>query len=281
MIRIAVLTAVEIARRRFALLAVLGVVALAALTGWGLHAMRVGGGVHHHSLSASEARVMAVFLLPFISYLFSFVLVFAAAMSAAGMLSAEVESGVLLPILARPVSRTAVVFGKALGLTAVVAAFAALYGLIEYSVVFAVTGFVPPHPVLAIVALTAEGVTVLALTLALASRLQAIASGLVAILGFGFAWFAGIAGSLAAFYKNEMLVHAATIAQLVLPTDAFWRVSAFQLEPALFVAQLQKGGWAGPFIVTAPPPAPTIVWSVAWIFLMLAIAARSFSTRDV
>jgi ABC-type transport system involved in multi-copper enzyme maturation permease subunit len=279
---VAVLTVAEIARRRFALLALLGVVALAGLTGWGFHAMHGGVGRHPHPLSASEMRGVAAFMLPFISYLFSFVLAFAAAMAAATMLSAEVESGVLLPVLARPISRTAVVFGKALGLATVVGAFAALYGLFEYSVVFVTTGFVPPHPVLAIAALAGAGIAVVALTLALASRLQAIASGLVAILGFGFAWFAGVAGSLAAAYQNAMLVHAATIAQLLLPTDAFWRVSAFQLEPALFVTQLQqRGGWPGPFFVTAPPPPATIVWSVVWIFLVLAIAARSFSTRDV
>ena len=280
--RVAVLTAVEIVRRRFALLALLGIVALAALTGWGLHAMRAGAGAHPHGMSPANARQMAAFMLPLISYLFSFMLAFAAAMSAATMLSAEVESGVLLPILARPLSRTAIVFGKAMGLTAVVAAFAALYGLIEYSVVDLITGFVPPHPFLAIAALAGEGVAVVALTLALASRLPAIASGLVAILCFGLAWFAGIAGTLSALYRNEVLVHTATVTQLLLPTDAFWRVSAFQLEPALFVTQLQqRGGWPGPFFVTAPPPPATIVWSVLWIFVVLAIAARSFSTRDV
>jgi ABC-type transport system involved in multi-copper enzyme maturation permease subunit len=282
MMHVAVLTIVEIARRRFALLAAIGVVALAALTGWGLHAMRAGVGAHPHAMGASEAREMAAFMLPFISFLFSFVLAFAAAMSAATMLSAEVESGVLLPVLARPISRTAVVAGKALGLAIVIAAFAVLYGVVEYSVVFATTGFVPPHPVLAIGALAGAGIAVVVLTLGLASRLQAIASGLVAILGFGFAWFAGIAGSLAAVYKNETLVHAATVAQLLLPTDALWRVSAFQLEPAVFVAELQQRGvWAGPFFVTTPPPPAMMIWSVIWVILVLAIAARSFSTRDV
>jgi ABC-type transport system involved in multi-copper enzyme maturation permease subunit len=282
MMHVAILTVVEIARRRFALLAGIGVVALGVLTGWGLHAMRAGVGAHPHAMGQSEALRMAAFLLPFISFLFSFVLAFAAAMSASTMLSAEVESGVLLPVLARPISRTAVVVGKALGLAVVVAAFAAFYGLVEYSVVFATTGFVPPHPVLAIGALAGAGIAVMLLTLALASRLQAIASGLVAILGFGFAWFAGIAGTLAAVYKNETLVHAATISQLLLPTDALWRVSAFQLEPALFVTQLQRqGAWPGPFFVTTPPPPAMVMWAVIWAILVVAIAARSFSTRDV
>ena len=282
MMHVCVLTVVEIARRRFALLAAIGVVALGALTGWGLHAMRAGVGAPPHAMGQSEALQMAAFMLPFISFLFSFVLAFAAAMSAATMLSAEVESGVLLPVLARPISRTAVVAGKALGLAFVVAAFAAFYGLIEYGVVFATTGFVAPHPILAIGALAGAGIAVMALTLALASRLQAIASGLVAILGFGFAWFAGIAGTLAAVYKNETLVHAATISQFVLPTDALWRVSAFQLEPAVFVTQLQqRGAWPGPFFVTTPPPPAMVIWAVMWAALMLVVAARSFSTRDV
>jgi ABC-type transport system involved in multi-copper enzyme maturation permease subunit len=282
MIRIAVLTIAEIARRRFALLAVLGVVALAALTGWGLHAMRAGGGTHGHAMTAAGARQMAAFMLPFITYLFSFILAFGAAMSAATMLSAEVESGVLLPILARPISRAAVVCGKALGLATIVAEFAVLYGLLEYPTVFVVAGFVPPHPFVALAALAGEGAAVVVLTLALASRLQAIASGLVAILLYGFAWFAGIAGSLAGLYRNESLLHASTIAQLLIPTDAFWRASAFALEPAIFVTDLQqRGAWPGPFFVTAPPPPAMIAWAVVWIFLVLALAVRSFSARDV
>jgi len=281
-INIIVLTVVEIARRRFALLAVLGVVALAGLTGWGFHAIRAGIGSHPHPLTALEMRGIAAFMLPLISYLFSFVLAFSAAMLAAPMLSAEVDSGVLLPVLARPISRTAVVLGKAVGLAAVVCAFAALYGLLEYSVVYFITGFLPPHPFLAIAGLAGIGVVIVALTLALASRLPAIAAGLVAVLCFGFAWFAGIATGLASAYRNEGLVHAGTLAQLLLPTDALWRASVFEIEPALFVSQLQqRGAWPGPFFVTAPPPPPTIVWSVVWIFVMLAIAARSFSARDV
>jgi ABC-type transport system involved in multi-copper enzyme maturation permease subunit len=282
MIAIAVLTIVEIVRRRFALPAILGIAAFAALSAWGFHSLHAGRGATARPLTPLEAREAAAFLLPLLAYFFSFVLAFAAAMLAATTLSAEVESGVLLPVLARPISRGAVVAGKAAGLTVVLCAFAALFGILEFGVVFLTTGFVAPHPVLAVAGLAGTGIVMMVFTLALGSRLGAIASGLIAVLCFGVAWIAGIADGLAVAYKNEALVHAGTAASLLLPTDALWRAAVYQLEPAMLVSQLEKhGGWPGPFFVIAPPPLAMILWSAAWVAVVLAVAASSFSTRDV
>jgi ABC-type transport system involved in multi-copper enzyme maturation permease subunit len=281
-IAVAALTVVEIARRRFVLAALLGTVAIAALTAWGLHALHSGAGPHGHPLTDLRAREAGAALLPLIVYLFSFVLAFAAAMLGATALSAEVESGVLLPVLARPVSRAAVVFGKALGLGAVLCAYAAFSASLEFAVVDLTMGFLPPHPALAVCGLASIALVVLAFTLALGSRLGAIACGIVAIVSFGVAWLAGIVASLASVYRNELLVHAGTVSQLLFPSDALWRATAYQLEPVALVSQLQSNArWSGPFWVTDPPPAPTIVWSALWIVVALGVAARSFSTRDV
>ena len=282
MIAVAVLTVVEISRRRFVLLALLGTVAIAALTAWGFHSLHAGAGLHGQPMSDLRARQSAAALLPLIAYLYSFVLAFAAAMLGATMLTAEVESGVLLPVLARPISRAAVVAGKALGLAAVLCAYAAFSGLLEFAVVDATMGFLPPHPFLAVCGLAGVALVVLAFTLALGSRLQAIACGLVSIVVFGVAWIAGIVASLAGVYHNETLMHAGTVSQLLFPSDALWRVTAYQLEPVALVTQLQSNlGWSGPFWVTAPPPPAMVIWSAVWIVAVLALAARSFSTRDV
>jgi ABC-type transport system involved in multi-copper enzyme maturation permease subunit len=278
-ISVAVLTVVEISRRRFALMALLGTVAIAALSAWGFHALRTLG---PHGLTPLEVRIAAAQILPLVAYLFTFVLAFAAAMLAASMLGAEVDSGVLLPVLARPLSRGAVVAGKATGLAFVLCAYAAFSGLLEFAVVDATTGFVPPHPFLAVAGLAGVALVMLVFTLALGSRLQAIASGIVAILCFGVAWVAGIVAGIAAALQNEALVHAGTVAQLLFPTDALWRAAIFQLEPAAVVSNLQAHStYPGPFYVLAPPPPAMLAWAAAWILTVLLIAARSFSTRDV
>jgi ABC-type transport system involved in multi-copper enzyme maturation permease subunit len=280
-IAVAALTMLELSRRRFALMALLGTVAIALLTGWGFHALR-GGGAHGKPLTPVEARAAVAAMLPLIAYLFSFVLAFAAAMLGATMLTAEVESGVLLPVLARPLSRGAVVAGKAAGLGIVLCAYAAFSGLLEFAVVDATTGYLPPHPFAAVAGLAGVALVMLVFSLALASRLQAIASGIVAILCFGIAWIAGITGGIASSYQNETLVHAATVAQLLLPTDVFWRTADYQLEPVILIDQIARSGhWGGPFWVTVPPPPAMMAWSVAWIAVVLAIAVWSFSTRDV
>lgn len=283
MIAIAALTIVEISRRRFALMALLGTVAVAALTGWGLHALHAGGGEHHRSMTPLEARAAGAMVLPLIAYLFSFVLAFAATMLAATMLTAEVESGVLLPVLSRPLSRASVVIGKAMGLAVVLIAYAGISGLVEFAVVDATMGFIPPHPFTAVAALAGVALVMMAFTLVLGARLQTIASGIVSVLCFGVGWMVGIAASIGSAFHNEALLHAGTIAQLLLPADALWRVAVYQLEPTATVAQLaaNNGGWAGPFFVITPPPPAMVIWSVLWIAAMLAIAAKSFSTRDV
>ena len=167
--------------------------------------------------------------------------------------------------------------------SAVLCAYAAFSGLLEFAVVDATMGFLPPHPFLAVCGLAGVALVVLAFTLALGSRLQAIACGLVSIVVFGVAWIAGIVASLAAVYHNETLVHAGTVSQLLFPSDALWRATAYQLEPVALVTSLQNNttGWSGPFWVTASPPPTMIIWSAVWILAVLALAARSFSTRDV
>jgi ABC-type transport system involved in multi-copper enzyme maturation permease subunit len=221
-------------------------------------------------------------VLPLIAYLFSFVLAFASTMLAATMLTAEVESGVLLPVLSRPLSRASIVVGKFLGLGVVVFAYAAFSGLLEFAIVDATMGFLPPHPFAAVGALAGVGLVMLVFTLVLGTRLAMIASGIVAVLCFGVGWIIGIAGSVGASFNNQTLAHAGTIAQLLLPTDALWRLAVYQLEPALIVNELStQAQYPGPFYVTAPPPPSMIVWSILWIVAMLAVAARSFSTRDV
>jgi ABC-type transport system involved in multi-copper enzyme maturation permease subunit len=281
-IAIARLTVIEISRRRFALVAAIGTIAIAALTFWAFHSLHAGTPGPRRPLGPVQARALAAVMLPVIVYLFNFVLAFAATMLAATTLSAEVESGVLLPVLARPVSRAAVVCGKALGLGTVLVVYAAISALLEFGAVFATTGFWPPHPFVAVASLAAVPLVMLAFTLALASRMQGIACGIVAIVGYGIAWAGGIASGLAMQFHNETLVHAGTVAQLLLPTDVFWRTAVFALQPVALTQRLAaSGNWPGPFFVVLPPPASIIIWGCLWIVAMLAIAARSFSTRDV
>jgi len=254
---------------------------LAALTDWGFYALRNAHGPNGRPISQLELKATASILVILVAYLFSFILAAAATLVASPMLSSEIDSGVLLPVLARPISRPAIVLGKAVGMSLVVVAYAAFASSLEFSLVRLATGYSPPHPAAAVCALATLVLVMLALTLALATRLTMIASSIVAFLCFGVAWVAGIVASLGPIYHNESLIRAGVISQLLLPTDAMWRTVAYFLEPALVLSRAQAGLWSGPFLVAAPPPISMQIWTGLWIVVIVGIAMRSFATRDV
>lgn len=281
MIDVAALTFKELSRRRFYAGAAIATALLVGTTGWGFSYLNH---LHPRGVPVTHLQVleMTAVLLILIAYLFSFLLAMAAVFIAAPSLANDVESGVLLPVLTRPLSRTAILTGKAGALAIVVAAYAFVTGACEFAVVRLATGYVPPHPVQTLAFLSLSGIVMAGLALLLSTRMPALAASIVAMVLFIIARLGGIAQSLGAYYDNETVRHAATITQLLLPSDAMWQSALYRLEPASMIAGLSNShAWAGPFFVTAPPPIAMVLWAIGWIVAMWALSARSFELRDV
>jgi ABC-type transport system involved in multi-copper enzyme maturation permease subunit len=112
---IARLTIREASRRRLLLaLAVLTVIVI-GLTGWGFQHLTTLTMADGTPIPASELRLATSQVLVLVEFMFSGVLALSAVVVASPSISSEVESGVALSILARPVSRYQVVVGKWLG----------------------------------------------------------------------------------------------------------------------------------------------------------------------
>jgi|SRR5579884_241399 len=282
MIDVILMTFKELMRRRFFAGAAAATALLVGITGWGfsfLNHVRTRGG---SPVTHLEVLGMTAVLLILVAYLFSFLLAMAAVFIAAPALANDVESGVLLPVLTRPLSRTAIVTGKGVALALVVAAYACITGACEFAAVRAATGYVPPHPVAILAFLALSGIVMTALGLLMSTRMPALAASIVAIVLFIIARLGGIAQTLGTFYDNDTVRHAATITQLLLPSDAMWQSALYQMEPASMIAAMSASReWAGPFFVTSPPPVAMVLWTVGWIVVIWAFTARSFELRDV
>lgn len=282
MIDVALLTLKELSRRRFFAAAIVATALLVALTGWGflflshLHTAR-GRPVTH-----LEGLTMSAVLLILVEYLFSFLLAMAAIFIAAPSLANDIESGVILPVLARPLSRAAILCGKALALAAVVALYAAIAAACEFAVVKAAMGYMPPHPGAVMAYLALSGVVMVALALLLGTRLPAIGASILAVVLFIIARLGGVAQSLGAYYGNDTALHAGTLTQLLLPSDAMWQAALFNLEPASMIAAFGNSHvWPGPFFTAAGPPPAMLAWSILWIAGIAVLATRSFELRDL
>jgi ABC-type transport system involved in multi-copper enzyme maturation permease subunit len=280
MLTIALDTIREVGRRKFAPAAIALTALVTILSAWGFWSLARLYTANGRPLSFVEVRSTTAFLVIFGAFLFSFVLAFGGAILSAPLLSTDIESGLLLPVLARPISRISFVAGKAAALILVIGMYCAVAALLLLTAVRLTTGYVPPHPFAAVGALWMLATVVMAFGLALSVQLPALASSLIAVAAFGVSWMVGVVSSFGIAYHNAMLIRVGVISQLVVPTDAMWRITVYQLEPVAMLGHSGGFGPLGPFSVVSPPPIAIVWWTVAWIAIVLSVAAGAFSRRD-
>ena len=278
---IASLTIRESSRRRLVAAVAIVTLLLVALTAWGFHAL-----VAYHSSDGKRIDphdiLMGTSTLEILmAFMFSFILAIGAAFLGALSTGNEIENGTLLAIVPRPVRRVEIVLGKWLGNLALIAAYAFAIAMSEFGVVRLITGYMPPHPVLATAFLIAESAIVLTLTLTLSVRLSAIAAGFTTVVLFGIAWMGGIAGSVAVALHNVTLQNSSVVLSLLMPSDGLWRAASYAMQPAIIAAGASTVNEVNPFVPVGPPPPAYLIWSACWLIVVLAIGIRSFQTRDI
>jgi ABC-type transport system involved in multi-copper enzyme maturation permease subunit len=97
-------------------------------------------------LTSGEARLVASIVLNLVMFGLSLIAALGTAFLAGPTLAGEIESGMALSVLARPVRRSAVLVGKWLGLIAFGSGFVVLAGAAQIVVVWATVGYWPPEP---------------------------------------------------------------------------------------------------------------------------------------
>src|SRR2546430_14970144 len=142
MLTIARLTVLEAWRRKLLLALALLTLVVIVLTSWGFSRLPTMNGV-----TPAEVRVAASQLTILVAFMFSGVLALGATLVAAPSIASDIESGIALAILPRPIRRSEVLIGKWLGLSALIALYAALSGVLRMVGVWVATGYTPPNPV--------------------------------------------------------------------------------------------------------------------------------------
>jgi ABC-type transport system involved in multi-copper enzyme maturation permease subunit len=267
--------------RRRLLWALVGLTLLmVVVTGW-----LFGKAAELNPLEGGERQLILSQLLVMIAFMFSFVLTMTAAFAASPAIGPEIENGLLLAVLARPVRRSDVLLGRWLGLALVVVGYALAAGYMELAVAQLMTGYVPVDPMVAPFYLAGESLILLTLALVFSTRIAPVASGSIAVVGFGLAWMGGIAGGIGDYLNNDALRNAGTIAHLILPSDTLWRGAMYALEPppdVLAAAGSQARIFTvSPFFAGTPPPLPWLAWCAVWIAATLAIGILLLRRREL
>jgi len=281
---IARLTVQEASRRRLLLALVILTLIVVGFSAWGFNKITTVTNREGVALPSAQVALITSQLLIGVTFMYSGVLALSAAVVAGPLISSEVESGLLLSMLARPVRRSEVVIGKWLGLAVLIAIYAAGSAFLELAAVDWATGYLPPHPVQLVLYVGAEGLVLLSLGLLLSTRLSGITGGVIALVAWLMAWIAGVVGDIGSGLQNQAVANVGVFSHLLLPTDGLWRGAMYAMEPDAFLASLKAAGTiarANPFVAVDPPPTQFLAWVVVWFALMFALSIWSFRTREI
>lgn len=276
------LTIGETIRRRTLLVLLILAIASVLIVGWGVDQLVTtarGNEVDEITIRLGVSQVLIL-----IAFLFSFVLAMSAAFLAAPAIAADLESGTILAMLARPTSRADIVIGRWVGLAVVIVGYTVLAGAMALLAVWLVSGYLPGEPLIALGFLAGESAVVLTLALALGVRLPAVAAGAVTVVLFAISWFGGVLGSLAVVFDAASIRPLTDLLRYAVPTDLLWRGVIYALEPpiAILIARGMGGAQeANPFFASSPPPPGQVLWSAAWIAAVLLLAVVLFRRREL
>ncbi len=281
---IARLTIQEASRRRLLLALVILTLIVVGFSAWGFNKITTVNRGDGTPLPPEQVALITSQLLIGVTFMYSGVLALSAAVVAGPLISSEVETGLLLSMLARPVRRSEVVIGKWLGLAVLIAIYAAGSAFLELAAVDWATGYLPPHPVQLVLFVGAEGLALLSLGLLLSTRLSGITGGVIALVAWLMGWIGGVVGDIGTGLQNQAVANVGVISHMLLPTDGLWRGAMYAMEPDAFLATLRAAGTvarANPFVAVDPPATSFLAWVFVWFALMLVLSIWSFRTREI
>ena len=282
---IARLTLLDALRRRILWVLVLLTLVVVGLSGIGFE--RLVALARDHGRPETEIELGVSQMLIVVAFMFSFILAMTAAFIGAPAISSDIESGVLLAILARPIARSTFLVGRWLGLVIVTAGYALASGLLEILAMKLASGYGPPDPLGAAGAIALQAVLVLTFTVLLSTRLPSIAGGAIAVVLFGLCWIAGVLGGLAAFFDADLVGQIATASRILFPSDGIWRGAIYALEPQVVIVVATDSGRtseelaANPFFASSGLDPAYLAWIGIWLVLVLGLAIVSFRRREI
>jgi len=284
---IARLTVHEASRRKL-LLALLAITAVViGLTVFGISRVPTITDRDGVPLDPLTVKALVSQLLIVVMFMFAFVLAISAVFVGSPAISSELESGVALSILTRPISRAEYVLGKWLGLSMLATIYVVGAAGLELLLVRAVVGYLPPNPLVFLLYLTGHVVILLTFSLLVSTRLSGMTGGVVALGIFGVAWFGGIAAGVGEAFDNAGITTAGYVTKLLLPTDAFWRGAVYSLEPSAILTIYRTAGSsaraanANPFFAAAPPTDVFLLWAAVWMVGVLSLTVYSLRRREI
>jgi len=245
-----------------------------------------GTGVHYVAKSLAEfpnpmlETVIYPHLLSFGLYFGGFIVSFLAIFSAVGVVSSEIESGIIQAVITKPIRRRDYILGKFLGLGLFLALYAAMFFTVIALIVNVKTGLVLEGQWRALGLFALQPVVLLAITLYGSVVLPTIANGVVMFMLYAVSIIGGMVEQIGWFINNTGLQQAGIVTSLIMPVDSLYRkIVHVLLNPAGNpMHALQQ---MGPFGSMAEPSVWMVVYALLYVLFFTGLAVYSFNRKDL
>jgi Cu-processing system permease protein len=271
---IARLTLREAARRKILWAALILGLAFLALYGVGVYLIQRE--ILRERTAANFIGEMYNFLAMAGMYAVNFLVVMMTVLTSVDTLAGEIASGTMQAIATKPLRRFEIVLGKWLGFAAMLAVYVALMAGGVAALTFALTGYVVPRLANGLALMLLEGVTLLSVSILGGTFLSTLANGVLAFGLYGLAFIGGWIEQIGSLLHNETAVNIGILSSLLMPSEALWKRAAYEMQSALAASIGMT-----PFTSTSVPSPMMIVYTALYVAVMLGLALRQFSRRDL
>jgi ABC-type transport system involved in multi-copper enzyme maturation permease subunit len=198
-----------------------------------------------------------------------------------GAVSAEVDSGTLHALLARPVRRWQFLVGRWLAYALIIAVYVAVMAGLVLMVAALLGDYTTPDAARAIGLMILASLFLVTLSLFGSTFLPTSTNGAVVFTLFGLGWLSGVIQVLGETLGNPALLNLGITMALFIPSDMLWRSASYYVQPASILAVANSFKGALPILANAPPTPGLITWGLLYSLLLLGSATVMFSRRDL
>jgi ABC-type transport system involved in multi-copper enzyme maturation permease subunit len=212
-------------------------------------------------------------------YVVHFLGVMLAIFASADAISGEIASHTIQTIIAKPVRRWQVLFGKWLGNAAMVLVFLLILAGGVIGSTFLQVGYLPPNALQGLALLMLEGLVLTALSILGGTRLSTMSNGVTLFMLYGLAFIGAWVEQIGAIFQSEAAVRIGIVTSLLMPVEVLWRRAAHLMQEPLTV--FGDYGFESPFSAFSVPSPAMVIYGVIYAVVALLIAMRAFSRRDL
>jgi len=209
-------------------------------------------------------------------YAVNFLGVIMAVLTSVDTVSGEITSGTIQTLVSKPVRRWEILLGKWLGFTIMLSLYLFMLAGGVIAIVYFISGYTPPNMLRGLLLMWMNVILLLCVSLLGGASFTTLANGVLVFGLYGVAFIGGWIEQFGAYLQNQAAINIGVISSLIIPSEAIWKRAAYEMQSPLIGAM----GFS-PFSSSSAPSTIMVVYAILYTLIVLALAVRTFSRRDL